>query len=102
MRKSKFYIFLAVVTAILLLSTAAICTQCDLKAEEEPPGMEPGGQQTAAEILSITPEEVYEIIYDKKMYYTTSEENGLVYSDDDGDVGDVVGKFVNGKLIFNE
>ena len=68
MRKSKFYIFLAIVTAILLLSTAAVCTQCGLKAEEVLSGTEPGREQTAAEILSITPEEVYKIIKNNEDY----------------------------------
>jgi len=79
MRKSKFYIFLAVVTAILLLSTAAVCTQCGVNidkaigdirgnVDEEPPGTEPGGEQAVAEILSITPKEVYKIIKNNEDY----------------------------------
>jgi len=79
MRKSKFYIFLAIVTAILLLSTAAICTQCGANidkaigglggnVDKEPSGTEPGGEQAAAGILSITPKEVYEIIKNNEDY----------------------------------
>jgi glucan-binding YG repeat protein len=46
-------------------------------------------------------EEVEEIMINKKMYYTTNAQNGYIYADDDGDVGDVVGKFVNGEAQFD-
>jgi hypothetical protein len=47
-------------------------------------------------------EGVYEIELNGKRYYTTSEQNGIVYEViDDDDVGDEIGKFVNGKLVLN-
>ncbi len=47
-------------------------------------------------------EEVYGITINGKLYFTTNEVNGNVYSStEDGDVGDEVGSFVNGKMVFN-
>jgi len=37
------------------------------------------------------------------MYYTTDEKNGEVYKiTDDEDIGDCIGKFVNGKFKKNK
>jgi len=45
---------------------------------------------------------VYEIEINGTRYYTTNEKDGIVYAVlDDEDVGDEVGKFVNGKLVLN-
>ena len=45
---------------------------------------------------------VYEIEVNGTRYYTTNEKDGIVYSLlEDDDVGDEVGKFVNGKLVLN-
>ena len=44
--------------------------------------------------------EVYEITIKNKTYYTTSEENGTIYADINGEVGDEVGVFKNRKAIF--
>jgi hypothetical protein len=45
---------------------------------------------------------VYEIEVKGTRYYTTNEKDGIVYAVlDDDDVGDEVGKFVNGKLVLN-
>jgi hypothetical protein len=45
---------------------------------------------------------VYEIEVNGTRYYTTSEQNGIVYAlIDEDDVGDEIGKFVNGKFILN-
>ena len=44
---------------------------------------------------------VYEIEVDGVRYYTTNEQDGIVYAlIDDDDVGDEVGKFVKGKLVL--
>jgi hypothetical protein len=45
---------------------------------------------------------VYEIEINGTRYYTTNEQNGIVYSlVDEDDVGDEIGKFVNGKFVLN-
>jgi hypothetical protein len=45
---------------------------------------------------------VYEIDVNGTRYYTTNEKDGIVYALlEDDDVGDEVGKFVNGKLVLN-
>ena len=37
------------------------------------------------------------------IYYTTNKENGIIFKQDlDGDVGDEVGRFVNGVAKFND
>jgi len=46
---------------------------------------------------------VYEIEIDGTRYYTTGEQNGVVYALlEDDDVGDEVGNFVNGKFVLNK
>ena len=46
-------------------------------------------------------EEVYETKINSKTYYVTNEKNGTIYSvTTDGDIGDEVGKFVDGKPLF--
>jgi hypothetical protein len=46
-------------------------------------------------------EEVYEITIKSKTYYVTNEKNGTIYSvTSDGDIGDEVGKYVDGKPVF--
>jgi hypothetical protein len=46
-------------------------------------------------------EEVYEIKIKSKTYYVTNEKNGTIYSvTSDGDIGDEVGKYVDGKPVF--
>ena len=45
---------------------------------------------------------VYEIEVNGTRYYTTNEKDGIVYSVlEDEDVGDEIGKFINGKLFLN-
>ena len=46
-------------------------------------------------------EEVYEITIKSKTYYVTNEKNGTIYSvTSDGDIGDEVGKYVDGNPVF--
>ena len=45
-------------------------------------------------------EEVYEIVIKNVTYYTTNEKNGDIYSCVNDDVGEIVGKFKNGKPSF--
>jgi hypothetical protein len=48
-------------------------------------------------------EGVYEIEIDGTRYYTTNEQNGIVYeAAEDDEVGDPIGKFVNGKFVFDK
>ena len=58
------------------------------------------------EIVEVVEEEeetgVYEIEINGKRYYTTNEQDGIVYEiDGEDDVGDEIGKFVNGKFKLN-
>lgn len=47
-------------------------------------------------------EGVYEVTINGEVYYTTDQENGVIYnSDDNGDPGDEVGNFVNGEAVFS-
>lgn len=45
--------------------------------------------------------EVDEIVIDGTVYYTDDPENGIIYADDDGEVGDEVGVFKNSKPFFS-
>ena len=48
-------------------------------------------------------EEAYEVTIKKKLYYTTNEIDGIIYSiDNDDEIGDEVGHFKNGKPVFNK
>lgn len=52
---------------------------------------------------AVEEEEVYEIKIKNKTYYTTNEKNGTIYSvDKDGDIGDEVGQYVDGKPVFKK
>jgi hypothetical protein len=59
-------------------------------------------QDEEAEQESIEEDtEVFEVTIKGVKYFTTNEKNGEIYSiDASGDVGDEVGKFVNGKAKF--
>jgi len=47
--------------------------------------------------------EVVEVEIKGKMYFTTNETSGIIYKClSDGDIGDEIGKFVNGKPVFNK
>ena len=46
--------------------------------------------------------EVFEIEIDDKTYYCDDEENGNIYEDDDGEVGEIVGKIKDGEATFFE
>jgi hypothetical protein len=72
-------------------------------AEEEAEASE--AEEDAAEEEAVEEEEegVYEVVIKGKRYYTTNETNGLIFSIlDDDDVGDEIGKFVNGKAVWNK
>jgi len=46
-------------------------------------------------------EEVVEIEINGEIYYCTNEEDGPIYKDEDGEVGDVVGKLIKGEAYFD-
>jgi hypothetical protein len=62
-------------------------------------------EETEEEVVEETEEDeagVYEIEVDGVRYYTTGETDGIVYALlEDDDVGDEIGKFVNGKLVLD-
>jgi len=85
--------------------------------EEEEEGEEEEGEEEEEEVVEeeeeVVEEEeegeeeeeeaVYEVEIKGKKYYTTDEKNGEVYSiTEDEDIGDCVGKFVNGKFKKNK
>jgi hypothetical protein len=68
--------------------------------EEEEEVEESGEEEEEIEIEEE--EEVYEITIKGIKYFTTNEKNGDIYSiDSDGDPGDIVGKYVNGRPRFD-
>ena len=73
----------------------------DEEASAEEEEEEASAEEDEEEKASAEEEEVEEIMIDKKMYYTTNAQNGYIYADDDGDVGEVIGKFVNGEAQFD-
>ena len=65
--------------------------------EAEREGVVPGT------VGSHTEEELYETTINGKSYYVTNEINGPIYAiSEDEEVGDEIGKFVNGKPVFQE
>jgi hypothetical protein len=47
--------------------------------------------------------EVYEVTIRSKKYFTTNQQNGKIYEiDSEGEVGNEIGKFVNGTAVFNK
>ena len=76
--------------------------------EEEVVEYEEVEEEVEYEEVEVTEEDeeeeagVYEIEVKGTRYYTTNEKDGIVYALlEDDDVGDEVGKFVNGKLVLN-
>jgi hypothetical protein len=66
----------------------------------EEPVLEKEEEEVAAEEAE---EELYETTINGKAYYVTNETNGPIYAiAEDEEVGDEIGKFVNGKAIFQE
>ena len=42
-----------------------------------------------------------EIEINGETFYCTNEDDGPIYKDDNGEVGDIVGKLLNGEAYFN-
>jgi len=71
------------------------------EAEEEEAEEEAEEEEAAEEPEEAEEEEeVYEIVIKNVTYYTTNEKNGDIYSCVNDDVGEIVGKFKNGKPSF--
>ena len=71
--------------------------EAEEEAEEEDAG------QDEVEDSSEEEEGVYEVKIKTKTYYVTNETNGTIYAvASDGEVGDEVGKYVDGKPIINK
>jgi len=68
------------------------------EVEEEEGGEKEDGLDLKGTVDSIDEEtEVYEVTIRGKQYFTTDQNNGVIYAmDSDGDVGDEIGFFVNG------
>ena len=79
-----------------------------IEEEEEVVEEEEEEEEEETEVEEVEEEEeeeagVYEIEINGKRYYTTSEQDGIVYEiDGEDDVGDEIGKFVNGKFKLNK
>jgi flagellar biosynthesis GTPase FlhF len=73
-------------------------------AEEEEEEVEESAEEEEEEVEESAEEEeleVFEITINGTEYYTTNENDGVIYAvDADGEVGDEIGKFVNKKPVF--
>ena len=64
----------------------------EVEVEEEEVEVEAEGEE----------EGVYEVVIQNKKYYTTDETNGTIYTiEDNEEIGEEIGQFVNGKAIFH-
>ena len=72
------------------------------KAEVEEEDEEEEAEEEEAEEEEDEELEVDEIEIDGKLYFTTDDKNGTLYSvDEDGDIGDEIGYLKNGKPFFS-
>ena len=81
--------------------------EVEVEAEEEVEVEEEEEAEVEVEAEEEAEEEeeagVYEIEINGTKYFTTNEQDGIVYeSIDDDDVGDEIGKFVKGKFVLNK
>tara|TARA_B100000886_G_C20404634_1_gene484159 strand:+ start:311 stop:1063 length:753 start_codon:yes stop_codon:yes gene_type:complete len=73
----------------------------EVEDEEEEEEEEEVEEEDEEEEEEEEEEEVFEVKIKGKKYYTSNEKNGPIYEiTEDEDVGDEVGKFVNGKATF--
>jgi chemotaxis protein histidine kinase CheA len=73
------------------------------EAQEEEPAPTEQEEEEESQEQEEEESEVYEITIKNKKYYTTSEIDGIIYKyDANGDVGDEVGQFKNGKAVFTK
>ncbi len=73
------------------------------EAEEEEQSAEEEDEEAEEEEQSAEEEEqeVTELEIDGKTYYCDGDDNGNIYEDDDGDVGNIVGELKDGEAIFH-
>ena len=71
--------------------------------EEEAEEEEQSAEEAEEEEQSAEEEEqeVTELEIDGKTYYCDGDDNGNIYEDDDGDVGNIVGELKDGEAIFH-
>jgi len=76
------------------------------ESEEEPSADNEGDEEPSADNEEdeepSADAEVIEIEIDGKTYYCESEENGNIYEDDNGEVGNIVGEIKDGEASFFE
>ena len=72
----------------------------ELSADEEEPSADEEEEPSADEEEETG--EVFEIEIDDVTYYCDDEENGNIYEDENGEVGDIVGKIKDGEASFFE
>ena len=78
-------------------------SQAEEQGEEEQEEQEQQEEQQGEEQQEEEEESVEEVTIQGKRYYVTNTRDGLIYSVmDDDDVGPEVGKYVNGKPVFNK
>jgi len=70
--------------------------------EEEEPSADKEEEEPSADTADEGDAEVIEIEIDGKTYYCESEENGNIYEDDNGEVGNIVGEIKDGEASFFE
>jgi len=73
--------------------------QAGEESEEEEEEAAQASEVEASEV-DDEEEEVYEVTIKGKTYYVVNEQNGPIYAADADDVGDQVGKYVNGVATF--
>jgi hypothetical protein len=67
------------------------------------PSTEPEAESEEEEEEEEMEEEVYEVTIEGKTYYTTNETSGVIYAvTSDGEIGDEVGSYKDGKPVFNK
>ena len=85
-----------------------IPSQIEEKEEEEvEEEVEEEAEEEVEEQVEVEEEEdeteVYEVTIRSKKYFTTDQQNGKIYEiDSEGEVGNEIGKFVNGTSVFNK
>lgn len=73
----------------------------DVEYEEEEEGVNGGDSPVEEDSTVEEDEEVIEVTIKGKTYYTTDEQNGIIYDvDENGDISIEVGKYKNGKPII--
>ena len=83
--------------------SADMADQAEVETEtEEVEEEEESEEEPSADTADQEDAEVIEIEIDGKTYYCESEENGNIYEDDNGEVGNIVGEIKDGEASFFE